>query len=495
MGALSRRTWTSVTAWFSALALLALLAALLFACHANSDDVLNNQLAVQLLKEKKYAEAEPIFQALISRLESKLKDSATGDTKARKQPLSLLLNQEKQEGKMLAVACNNLATALYESGKYAEAESAYEKAIHTYRQYFGKQHHFVMDCLNKLAATYYKQGKYIDAERYYLEGLELEKQLLKPGSLEIAVTANNLAAIYQKLGDDEEAEKYFQYALDLCEKFKSSDREKHKLADILNNMAVFYERNGEYDDAKDLVSRALELEESQNNEDFLIDKARSHMVLASIHKAGLDLDASEQHYQKALALIYHVPEGTLLHFGGRADLASEIMAKYAELLLGQRKFKEAEPLFERSLNASIEAHGEEHPATAERLSEYAILMRRTERYSRAESMLRRALAIQEKTIGIDTVAYLTTLHRLASVLDDQKRTGEADKIYADTLPKLKERLGPYHPFIADSMDNWAGYAEKFRGKEDAEELRASARVIRRKIAHSLSPVYDTEKRQ
>lgn len=95
------------------------------------------------------------------------------------------------------------------------------------------------------------------------------------------------------------------------------------------------------------------------------------------------------------------------------------------------------------------------------------------------------MSIQEKTIGIDTAAYLSSVHKLASILAEEKRYKEADQLYQEIMPKLKDKIGPDHPFVADTLDNWAVFAEQAKGKIDAEELRASARLIRRKLASTL----------
>ena len=446
---------------------------------------------LQLIKEKKYAEAEALFKSSIASQEYELRKTVVADAKnADKNSGALQTTKQKAQGKALATAYNNLAIIYYDCGRYGDAETAYEHALSTYRQFFGRQQKFIVDCLNSLAAAYYKQGKYVDAERYYLEELELEKKLLKPENLAIAVTSNNLAAIYQKLGDDADAEKYFRWALNLCQGCKVTEAEKEQLADILNNLAVFYERKSNYADAREMVNKALNLENSRAKGSFSPNKVRSLLVLASIEKStDLDLDASEDHYEEAIKLVQTSPQK-------RPDLECEALEKYAQLLLSERKFEEAEPIFEKALKDFIEAHGPDHPFVADCLSEFSLLMRRTGRLAEAEAKLRRALAIQEKTIGVDTVAYLTTLHRLAAVLSDEGRCKDADELYNAVLPKLKEKLGPMHPFVADTMDNWAVYVEKCGNKDTAEDLRASAKLIRRKIAQSLSPVYemDTAKR-
>ncbi len=454
-------------------------------CQIFDQDQDISEKGAELIKQRRFAEAEALFQADILKQENKLISLKALGTRAKQPLASLQRRNEKMQAKRLAVAYQNLGTALYESGKYGTAEAAFEKAVEAYRPYFGKQNTFVVNCYNLLAASYYKQGKLLEAERYYSDELILEKALFKPDNLSLAVTSNNLAAIYQKLGDDVNAEKYFHWALNLCLTSKESDKESDQLVDILNNLALFYEKQDSHLEAKRMVQKAIDTEDKRSGGKFSANKVRSLVVLSGINKATLDLDAAESNLQEALTLLDSAPTP-------RPDLACEVLEKYADLLFSQRKFKEAEPQFVRSVKACEEAYGLEHPSVAERLSEFSLLYRRTGRFTESESMLRRALAIQEKTIGVGTSAFLTTVHRLASLLAEQNRYKEADELYQQILPKLKERIGPDHPFVADTIDNWATYVEPARGKEDADELRSTARTMRRNIARSLTPVYEKD---
>lgn len=390
-----------------------------------------------------------------------------------------------KETKQLATAYRNLAVVLYELGRYADSEPYFQKACETYSEHFGRGNEFVANCLHSLAACYYRQGKLEEAEKYYKEELDVLKTAKTPNPLKLAITANNLAAIYQRLGEDVEAEKYFSWALSLCAKFKKTEKESDQMIDILNNLALFYEKEGDYGQGLNMVEQALALEDKRSK-GFSENRIRSLLVRASIEKSTFDVEGAESDYKLCLDLISKSSNQN-------SELACEARDKYADLLLVQRKFAEAEPQFEKCIAACEAAHGAEHPTVAERLSDFAILYRRTKRYEEAEKLLRRALAIQEKTIGIDTAGFLSTVHRLGSVLADENKYAEADKLYQEILPRLKERIGADHPFVADTIDNWAEFVEHSRGKREAEELHESARLIRKKLAHSLSPKYGPAK--
>ena len=436
--------------------------------------------ALDLMRAHKYVEAEALLRQEIVEHEKKIIAGKAGvytDSSAKKKADE----ERKKEAKRLATAYKNLATVLFETGKYQLAEPAFLRSIEIYSEYFGRDNEYVANGLHSIAAAYYKQGKIDEAQRYYKDELSVLQSQKSPNALKLAITANNLAAIYQRLGEDAEAEKYFSWALNLCANFKSSEKESDQMVDILNNLALFYEKEGNYTQALHMVDRALATEDKRTK-GFSENRVRSLLVRAVIEKSTFDLEASEEDYQTIIALI----EKSKLK---RSELACEALDKYADLLLLQRKFKEAEPQFENCIKACEAAHGNEHPSVAERLSDFAVLYRRTQRYAEAEKLLRRSLAIEENTLGVDTPRYLTTLHRLASVLADEKNFEEADKLYQAELPKLKQKIGEDHPFVADTIDNWAEFVEHSKGKSAAEELRSSARTMRLKLSNTpLSPV-------
>lgn len=445
------------------------------------------QTVEELIKARKYQAAEDLCKSDIEREKGVFEKSESSDLdkSAGKAPSARYSQETKKHAVHLANAYKNLALIYFATGKYSLAEPAYADAIRVYATVFGRDNLFVANNLHSLAASYYKQGKLMDAETYYKQEIESLEAMHKADPLKLALTANNLAAIYQRLGQDDEAERYFSWALSLCAGFKSSNKQSDQMVDILNNLSLFYEKEGDFDKALEMVNKALDIE-AKRSKGFSENRVRSLLVRASIQKATFNLDSSEEDYRECLDLISSSKTP-------QAELSCETLDKYADLLLLQRKFKEAEPEFEACIKACETAHGPNHPTVAERLSDFSVLYKRTERYAEAESLLRRALAIEEKTIGIDTPEYLTTVHRLATVLTDEGRAADADQLYKEVLPKLTEMLGPDHPFIADTLDNWSEFVEKSRGKLAAEELHERARLIRRKLAHSLSPRLGPEK--
>lgn len=118
-------------------------------------------------------------------------------------------------------------------------------------------------------------------------------------------------------------------------------------------------------------------------------------------------------------------------------------------------------------------------------------------YSRAESLLRRAVEIRQRLLGPEHLDTLKSKRVLASTLEGQARYPESEKLYRETLDIQRRLLGPEYPDNLSLTNNLAGVladeghlgeAEKlFRanfnvesrvlGPEDPETLRSADNLV------------------
>ena len=89
------------------------------------------------------------------------------------------------------------------------------------------------------------------------------------------------------------------------------------------------------------------------------------------------------------------------------------------------KFAEAEPLMRRALAVDERTFGPNHPNAATCLNNLAALLHDTNRLEEAESLYRRALAIDEQSFGAGDSRVATCLNNLAQLLQTINRTDEA----------------------------------------------------------------------
>ena len=133
-------------------------------------------------------------------------------------------------------------------------------------------------------------------------------------------------------------------------------------------------------------------------------------------------------------------------------------------------------------------------AAARLANESGSYLRERGAYAEAETLLARALAIRERTLGPDHHEYAVTLNNLAGVMWHQGRYAEAERLFVRALDVLERALGSDHHDVASGRNNLGiVYAELGR-YADAEALHVKAlesqeRTLGRDhpdIAHSLT---------
>jgi tetratricopeptide (TPR) repeat protein len=88
----------------------------------------------------------------------------------------------------------------------------------------------------------------------------------------------------------------------------------------------------------------------------------------------------------------------------------------ARLLQATNRLAEAEPLVRRALAINEKSYGQDHPSVANRLNNLAMLLQATNRVAKAEPLMRRALAIFEASLGPDHPQAVTARDNLAALV-------------------------------------------------------------------------------
>src|SRR5262249_8809441 len=106
---------------------------------------------------------------------------------------------------------------------------------------------------------------------------------------------------------------------------------------------------------------------------------------------------------------------------GIARPAEEAQALHNRGLAAWRegKYSEAEGLYKRALAIRAKALGANHPDVAQTLNNLALVYAAQGKYSEAEELYKRALAIREKALGANHLDVSQTLHNLAIMYSRQ----------------------------------------------------------------------------
>ncbi len=151
------------------------------------------------------------------------------------------------------------------------------------------------------------------------------------------------------------------------------------------------------------------------------------------------------------------------------------------MLKAQKKYEEAEPLYQRALKIRERIHGAEALGIVPALHDLALLYVDQAKYAKAEPLYLRSLMIREKVHGSEHVDVAQSLYSVAYVLAKQAKYAEAEPLYLRSLTIREKLLGPNHRDIAFSLLNLGIlYRDQSRFAE-AEPLFQRTVTIREKI--------------
>jgi CHAT domain-containing protein/Tfp pilus assembly protein PilF len=173
------------------------------------------------------------------------------------------------------------------------------------------------------------------------------------------------------------------------------------------------------------------------------------------------------------------------------SLAQGLAAQSARIsALGDAgKYSEAIPLAEAIL-ANLEK-GPPSKNLAGAMNNLAQLYGDVGRDAEAEPLYMRALAIMERTVGVDSVEIAPELNNLAALYQRQLRYAEAEPLFKRALTLSEKQLPANHPDIGRALNNLATCYEKQDRHAESEALTRRALALYEKAAGPESPAAAT----
>jgi Tfp pilus assembly protein PilF len=143
----------------------------------------------------------------------------------------------------------------------------------------------------------------------------------------------------------------------------------------------------------------------------------------------------------------------------------------------QKRFEEAERLYQHALAFREKFFGPDHATVATGLNNLAILLRDQGRYDEAAELFRRSLAITERTWGADHPKVARRLCNLASLALRQERFGEAKTLFARILAIGERHRGPELQEVTGSVRRYAEVLESVGQTEESTRVTARLRAL------------------
>jgi len=396
---------------------------------------------------------------------------------------------------------------LERAGRLNDALPLAQQYVALTRQRYGEDHAAFATAIGWLGQIYYDKKNYLEAEPLFLRELAIDKKALGPDHLNVGVVLNRLAELYRAQDRSAEAEPLFKRALAIDE--TALGPEHPDVRRDLNKLAKFYQDEHRFDEAVPLYMRAIaiaekvlgpehpEVRKELSNLALLYQGSGGHAAeLESLYRRviAIDLKAHGPDHPDVgkdfsnLAQLYRVlgRDGEAEWYIGRE---MEIMEKTFGLdsvgLLGQAmwytargRYTEAEQLYQRAIAIAQKVLGPDHPDFGTDLTNLAFVVYQAQgRYAEAEPLLKRALTIHETAHGPFHPDVGTDLVALAGLYQAQGRYGGAEPLFKRALEIDEKARGPDHPDVGRDLNNLAAlyFTEGRHG--DAEPLFKRALAI------------------
>lgn len=137
---------------------------------------------------------------------------------------------------------------------------------------------------------------------------------------------------------------------------------------------------------------------------------------------------------------------------------------------------EAEKWYRAALD-EVETAGSDEPRLAATLNTLAVLYHAQRKYAQAEVLYQRVLKFLEGALGADHPTLATAMNNLAVVRESQGKVDDAEPLYQRALSLLERALGSDHPHLAATLENYADLLRKMQREVEAEALETRAKAI------------------
>lgn len=192
----------------------------------------------------------------------------------------------------------------------------------------------------------------------------------------------------------------------------------------------------------------------------------------SASKQGFQ-DQAEAYFQKAVKTAESA-------YGPTDSRLAESLSDLARLYAGRGQYNRAELLDQRVVSIYETSKGDS-PDTANALRQLGDLYRLERKYMQAESVLKKAMAIDSKLLAPDSSESVLLLDSLGLVYLDQSKFAQSEPLLKRSLESRNRTLSPDDPLVATSLENYARLLRRTQRSQQAQPLEERARAIKSKI--------------
>jgi CHAT domain-containing protein/Tfp pilus assembly protein PilF len=276
------------------------------------------------------------------------------------------------------------AVAIHQ-GKNRYAEDTLKGLIEAIERKHGPSDQKLAPVLNDLGFLYSDEGRWAEAESAYQRALTIKEQVLGADDPDTASTLNNIGVVYVEIGRFDEAEKAYRRVLDIVERKQGAGHPDS--LEPLSNLGDVAQRTGRPQEAINFARRARAVAEKMGGNQV----SQLASILSVESRALETLDR----FSEAEALARRAVIIDQKKFGAdNANSTNRMVPLLARMLMKQGKFEEAEALAKRSLAIRESFYGANHEEVSEAHDFLATLYVRMKRFDEALAHSRKTLEIK-----------------------------------------------------------------------------------------------------
>ncbi len=202
--------------------------------------------------------------------------------------------------------------------------------------------------------------------------------------------------------------------------------------------------------------------------------AKAKAVIDALELAGLSAEAQIQ-YPRAMQHFRAAEKFSDVSRNSEewANLEDEI----ADLLFAQGKYSEAEKLYRRVIALRSRVLGPEHPDTLATRHRLIYALNEEEKHAAAETEARQVVQLRDKILGSEHPDTLLSRYNLASALYHEGKFAEAERLYREVFQLDEKVIGPEHRRtlaarigLANTLNDQGKYAEASRSYREVIKL-------------------------
>ncbi|MGB6943173.1 MAG: CHAT domain-containing tetratricopeptide repeat protein [Bryobacteraceae bacterium] len=324
---------------------------------------------------------------------------------------------------LVAESLNTLGGILVFQGEYDGAIASMERALAIHQSQSPPEfsEEFGTLCIN-LAGTYQRVGRYANAETMFEKGLDILR--VKPGVNHPAYSASLVGYAYLQadLGHYSTAEKLYAEAGKLLREQLGDQHPAY--AAFLNNRAALYAQIGNVAMAEADYRKSLELKRKQNGPNALTIGASLRNLARLVY--ARDREEGEKLFQEDVDLYSRNAKPPAFDYSSALLGLAEAQRNRGDLAAARQTLQHASDIVAKGL-------GTKHPLYAAVLRDLGLVHQAAHEYPQAERSLRQAISIVEETQGANHPDLAQYLERLAAVYEEAGDYASAEPLYRRSL--------------------------------------------------------------